>query len=72
MRFLQWQNFCLREGKEHRSLKISKIVRHTEPSVHYVYTENSSKNRSGALNQLRLENKTVPVFHVVNEAGHVT
>ena len=30
--------------------------------MHYLYTENGSKNRSGALNQLRLDNKTVPIF----------
>ena len=36
--------------------------------MRYVYTENVSKNRSGALNQLRLENKTVPVFPC-SEAG---
>ena len=42
-------------------MKISQIVRHKDPD-HYVYTENGSKKRSGSLNQLRLENKTVPVF----------
>ena len=33
-----------------------------------MYAENGSKNRSGGFNQLRLENKTVPVF-VCSEAG---
>ena len=52
------KNFCLRE---HRALTLSQIVRHHDP-VHYVYTENGSKNRSGSFNQLRLENKSVPVY----------
>lgn len=57
--FYNSKNFCLGGGKEHRSLK---IVKYTEPSVHCLYTENGSKNRSGALNQLHLDNKTVPIF----------
>ena len=56
--FYNGKNFCLRGGKEHRALKISQIIRHKDPD-HYVYT---AKKRSGGLNQLRLENKTVPVF----------
>ena len=59
--FINGQNFCLRGGKEHRALKISQIVRHKDPD-HYVYTENGSKKQSDSLNQLRLENKTIPVF----------
>ena len=59
--FYNGKNFCLRGGKEHRALKISQIVRHKDPN-HYVYTENGSKNRSGSFNQLRVENKCVPVF----------
>lgn len=55
--FYNGKNFCLRSGKEHHALKVYQRVRHTEPFVHYVYTENGSKNRSGGLNQLRLENK---------------
>ena len=61
------KNFCLRGGKEHRALKLSQIVRHHDP-VHYLYTENGSKNRSGSFNQLRLENKSVPVYACA-EAG---
>ena len=37
--YLNGKYFCLRGGKEHRSLKISQVVRHDNP-VHYVYTEN--------------------------------
>ena len=58
------KNFCLRG---HRALNISQIVRKEDP-LQYVYTENGSKNRSGGLNQLRPENKTVPVL-ACTEAG---
>ena len=51
----------MRGGKEHRALKLSQIVRHHDPP-HYVYTENGSKNRSGSFNEMRVENKVVPVF----------
>jgi hypothetical protein len=59
--FSNGKSLCLRGGKEHRALKISQIVRHHDPP-HYVYTENGSKNRTGSLHQLRLENKRVTVF----------
>lgn len=52
---------CLRGGKEHRALKISQIVRHDDPP-RFVYTENGSKNRNGSFNQVRIENKVVPVL----------
>ena len=61
------KNFCLQEGKEHCCLKLSQIVRHMDPD-HYVYTENGSKNRSGGLWQLRVENKVVPIY-AVEELG---
>ena len=40
---------------------------------HYVYTENSSKNRSGGLAQLRVSNKVVPAYSMTDagERCHV-
>ena len=55
------KSLCLRGGKEHRSLKLSQIVRHHDPP-RFVYTENGSKNRNGSFNQMRVENKVVTVF----------
>ena len=55
------KNLCLRGGKEHRSLKISQFVRYEDPD-RYIYTENGSKNRSGGLNQMDVENKSIPVL----------
>lgn len=59
------KNFCLRGGQEHRDLKLSQITREHD---HYLYTENSSKNRQGGWAQLRLENKRVP-FYANLQAG---
>ena len=53
------KNFCLRGGVEHRYLKLSQFTRYSD---HYIYTENASKNRQGGLAQLRMENKTVPIY----------
>ena len=55
------RNFCLRGGEEHRQLKLSQLTRKTDPD-RYIYTEHASKNRSGALRQMRVENKIVPVI----------
>ena len=57
--FLNGRNFCLRGGDEHRRLKLSQIKRHSAPD-RYVYTENSSKNRSGGMAQMRVAHKVVP------------
>ena len=65
--FLNGKNFCLRGGEEHRHLKLSQLKRCHDPD-HYVYTENTSKNRSGGMAQMRMENKVVPVYASV-EAG---
>ena len=65
--FLNGKNFALRGGEEHRQLKLSQVKRFYNPD-HSVYTENSSKNRSGGLAQLRVTNKRVPVY-AVPEAG---
>ena len=59
--FLNGRNFCLRGGEEHRQLKLSQLTRKTDPD-RYIYTEHASKNRSGALQQMRVENKIVPVI----------
>ena len=59
--YLNGRNFCLRGGEEHRQLKLSQLQRCTDPD-RFVYTEHASKNRSGGLRQLRVENKVVPVY----------
>ena len=53
-------SLCLRGGKEHIALKLSQIILHHDPP-RYEYTENGSENRSNGLNQIRVENKVVPV-----------
>ena len=63
------KNFCLRGGAEHRGLRISQFSRYSEPSHHYIYTENSSKNQQGGFAQLRIENKTVPIYYSNASAG---
>ena len=65
--FYNGKNFCLRGGKEHRELKLSQLVREKEPD-RYVYIENGSKNRSGGLWQLHVDNKIVPIY-ACDEAG---
>lgn len=55
--------FCVRGGQEQRSLTPSQFVRSEEPDC-YTYVEHGSKNRSGGPSQLRVENKTVPVYSV--------
>ena len=51
--------FCLRGGVEQRNLKLSQIVRSSEPDC-YTYIENGSKNNSGA--NPKQANKVVPVY----------
>ena len=59
--FYNRKNFLLRGGAEHRNLKFSQLNRSFEAdgSLHFTYTENSSKNRCGGFNQLNVENKVV-------------
>ena len=57
---------CLRGGEEQRNLKPSQFVRSTSGPNMYEYIENGSKNRSGGLAQLRVENKIVKI-HAVPE-----
>uniref|UniRef100_A0A1X7TUJ9 ZMYM2-like/QRICH1 C-terminal domain-containing protein n=1 Tax=Amphimedon queenslandica TaxID=400682 RepID=A0A1X7TUJ9_AMPQE len=65
--FYNGKNLCLRGGDEHRQLKFSQL-RHGVQKICYIYTEHGSKNRSGGLGQLHIENKVVHHFEVP-EAG---
>ncbi len=62
---LQWENFCLRGGVEHRDLRLSQLRREKDG---YTYTEHSSKNRAVGIAQLKLDNKSVFIAEVP-EAG---
>ena len=53
--FLNGKNFCLRCGEEHRHLKLLQLKQYHEPD-HCVYTNNTSKNLSGRLAQMRVGN----------------
>ena len=55
--------FCFRGGDEHRQLKFSQLKR---VSKGYIYTENGSKNRSGGVAQMKIENKVVPSYASTN------
>ena len=52
--------FHLRGGAEQRQLKISQLIRKSNPD-RYVYVETGSKNITGGLKQLNVKNKVVPV-----------
>ena len=75
--FLNGKNFCLREGIEHRELKLSQFNREVvnfegRHKVRYTYTEYVSKNRAGGLKQLNQDNKTVHQYESENlERCHV-
>ena len=68
---------CLRGGHEHRGLKLSQFVIEEvrnpgEPSQkikRLTYTENGSKNPSGAMHQVHLQNKVVK-HHANNSLGN--
>ena len=69
--FLNGKNVCLRGGQEHRDLKLSQLKREVVSvqgtmKVCYTYTEYGSKNRSGGLKQLRMENKVVQQYESEN------
>ena len=53
------KRFCIRGGEEQRRLGPSQFHRSYNPDC-YTYVEHGSKNRSGGLKQLSLENKSVP------------
>ena len=59
--FYMGKDFCLRGGEEQRQLKPSQLVHKRDPD-HYVYIETGSKNRSGGLRQINVENKIVPIY----------
>ena len=66
-------HLCLRGGSEHRSLKVSQftIKQVGNPSASdefikcLIYTEHGSKNRSGSVHQVHLQNK---VIHFANSS----
>ena len=58
--FYNGKCFCLRGGQEHRDLGLSQLQRLQNPD-HYVYTENSSKNRPGGFGQLKVQHKSVTI-----------
>ena len=60
--------FCIRGGQEQRSLGPSNFKFSAKPNDDpylVTYIEHGSKNRSGGVNQLRLENKEVPFYAIV-------
>ena len=67
--FYNGKKFLLQGGEEHRGLKFSQLKR---TSNAYIYTENGSKNRSGGLGQMRVENKVVPSYQYLKLVSDVT
>ncbi len=65
--FYVGKRFCLRGGEEQRKLGPSNFVRSFDPDC-YTYFEHGSKNRSGGLAELRVENKTVPCYSVPDQS----
>ena len=68
------KNFLLRGGAEHCNFKFSQLNRSFEAdgSLHFTYTENSSKNRCGGFNQLNVENKVVHQYQDLQKLVVVT
>ncbi|XP_011406040.1 PREDICTED: uncharacterized protein LOC105313923 [Amphimedon queenslandica] len=65
---------CLRGGNEHRLLRFSQFIRETATAdgkerACYIYTEQGSKNHSGGMGQLHLDNKVVHHFEVPEEGS---
>ena len=58
---LQRAVFCLRGGEEQRKLKPSQLI-HKSNTDRYSYVKAGSKNRTGGLKQLNVENKVVAVY----------
>ena len=52
---------CLRGGEEQQELKPSQLIRKRNPGQ-YVYVETGSKNRSGGLKEMNVDNKVVPIY----------
>ena len=59
--FYSGKNFCLRGREKQRELKPSQLIRKRNPDQ-YVYVETGSKNRSGGLKELNVDNKVVPIY----------
>ena len=57
--FYAGKHFCLRGGEEQRGLSPAQFIRTSNPDG-YKYIEHGSKNRSGGLGLLNIENKCVP------------
>ncbi len=65
--FFIGKRFCVRGGEEQRRLGPSQFLRTEDPDC-YTYIEHGSKNRSGGLAQLRVENKCVPCYAVLEKS----
>ena len=63
--FVVEKMFCLRGGQEHRGLQLSQLKRFEDKFVYYV-----SKNRNGSFKQLRVKNKTVPLYPTPEAGEH--
>ena len=59
--------FCLHGEQKHRSVKMSRFEHHSEPDC-YIYTENSSKKRSGGFADLKTKNPYMLVMMLVMDA----
>ena len=59
--FYLGKNFCLRGGEEQQELKPSQLIRKRNPGQN-VYIETGSKNRSGGLKEMNVDNKVVPIY----------
>ena len=53
--------FCLRGGEEHRNLSVHQLKRLADPDC-YRYTENTSKNRPGGIEELKSDHKSVMIM----------
>ena len=61
------KRFCIRGGEEQRKLGPSQLKRSSDPDC-YMYIEHGSKNRSGGLEQLKVDNKCVPCYAVPEQS----
>ncbi len=59
--FICGKCFCLRGGEEHRNLSVYHFKRLSKPD-RYCYTEHSSKNRPGGIEELQSDHKAVTIF----------
>ena len=61
------KRFCVRGGEEQRKLGPSQFKRSFKPDC-FTFIEHGSKNRSGGLQQLKIDNKCVPCYAVPDES----